>query len=97
MAPVHDGQTSQTDLFTLFGWSNKWKMKFNFNKYKNLPVSRLQSPVVFNYLLYKNLLERECSFTDLDITVHANLKWDIHIDQIVSNANVMLRYSDIRL
>ena len=40
--------------------------------------------------MYDNRLERLRSFIDLGITVQANLKWDTHIYQIVSNANKML-------
>ena len=40
--------------------------------------------------MYDSWLERVRSFIDLGITVQANLKWDTHIHQIVSNANKML-------
>ena len=87
---IDDCHKLQADTNILLNWSDKWKMKFNANKCKAMSISRKRSPLLYDYHISGVYLERVQSFTDLGIVVQHNLKWDLHISQIISIANKML-------
>ena len=87
---LNDCHTLQADLNTLLTWSEAWKMNFKANKCKTMSISRKKNPIVFDYCMRHDCLERVQSFNDLGITVQNNLKWDKHISQTVSKSNKML-------
>jgi hypothetical protein len=71
-------------------WCNKWGMKFNQLKCCVMTFSKNTDQYLYNYKMNDHVLERVNSVVDLGVTVTDNLKWDNHINNLVSRANQRL-------
>ena len=87
---VEDCEQLQRDLIRAEKWSHESNMKFNTNKCKALTVTRKKSPLVYNYHLGDTSLLCVNEEKDLGVVIANNLKWDSHVNGIVSKANRML-------
>ena len=79
----------QTDLEQLYLWGCKWKLNFNAKKCKVLTITRKKTPIHYYYNMNGQVLEHVSSIKDLGVTIDSELKWSMHIDNIVSKANRM--------
>ncbi len=82
-----DCHTLQRDLDALVAWSKEWKLQFSPHKCKVMSISRCRSKHIYNYCLDGVLLERVDNFTDLGVTVSADLSYHKHVKTKVNKAN----------
>ena len=80
----------QADLNSVVNWSNKWQMSFNTKKCKTLPVTTKKNPIAHTYKMADDNLEIVSHHPYLGIELTQNLKWSLHINNIVSKANKAL-------
>ena len=80
----------QNDLDKLLSWSIKWKMTFNVNKCKLVTVTLKKHPVVFQYSMNNDPLERCLSTKDIGVTIESKLNWNMHIKSCVNKASKVL-------
>ena len=81
----------QADLNSLHEWSYTWELDFNPKKCAAMRFSRKKGPDQSqNYYLNNQLIKFTTSQGDLGILVSNNLKWSLHINNLVSKSNKML-------
>jgi hypothetical protein len=77
----------QNDINRFHDWSVMWSMTFNASKCKVLTISRMHSPIVFNYTMNNQPLEHVRAFKDLGVFIDEALSFTTHIDSVVSKCN----------
>ena len=89
MSSRSSSATLQSDLNSLFQWSEDWKMSFNISKCQVLHMSRKRTPshTHTNYHLGGQDLQVAIATKDLGVTVSNNLSWSTHISQMCAKAN----------
>jgi hypothetical protein len=80
----------QADLNEIINWSKTWKMNLNVTKCKILTVTRKRNPVMYNYCMNNEQLERCEYIRDLGIIINNTLTWCNHVQSIVSKANKVM-------
>jgi len=83
----HDNEVLQKDLTSLYEWSCRWQMSFNTSKCKTLKVTTKRNPVIFNYGMGNEYLECVSHHPYLGVEITHNLKWSLHINNVVTKAN----------
>jgi hypothetical protein len=83
----HDNKVLQNDLSSLYKWSEKWQMSFNTAKCKTLRVTTKRQPLIYTYTMGNENLEYVSHHPYLGIEISHNLKWSLHINNIVAKAN----------
>ena len=86
-----DKDILQADLLSLLKWSDKWQLKFNISKCGILHIGT-NNPK-FDYYMDNDMsikLKEVSSEKDVGVTFSDNLKFDIHINNIVNKANQMV-------
>ena len=83
----NDNDILQTDLTSLYKWSIKWQMSFNTSKCKTLRVTTKRHPIVCTYSMGNEILECVTHHAYLGVEISHNLKWSLHINNIVAKAN----------
>ena len=84
---VNDCVTLNEDLIKLQNWEEQWLMKFNVAKCNVLTITKKRNPIIFDYKLHGETLEKVQSSKYLGVEITKNLSWGKHIDQITSKAN----------
>ena len=89
-----DRNQLQADLNSLHEWSYTWELDFNPKKCAAMRFSRKKGPGSKgpNYYLNNQLIKFTTSHSDLGILVSNNLKWSLHINNLLSKANKMLGF-----
>ena len=87
IAAASDHITLQADLKKIEVWEDKWEMQFHPDKCNIMSVSKRKTISKHDYSLHGHILERVESTKYLGVTIQHDLKWDIHIDNIVKKAN----------
>ena len=82
-----DHEILQKDLTSLYDWSCKWQMGFNIAKCKTLRVTTKRNPSIYSYSMGNKSLECVSHHPYLGVEITHNLKWSIHINDIVAKAN----------
>ena len=83
----------QADLNSLHEWSYTWELDFNPKKCAAMRFFRKKGPDQSqNYYLNNQLIKLRTSQSDFSILVSNNLKWSLHINNLVSKANNMLGF-----
>ena len=80
--------TLQSDLLSLLEWSQVWQLKFNISKCGILHIGA-NNPR-FEYYMNNDFsirLKEVASEKDVGVTFSDNLKFDIHINNVVNKAN----------
>lgn len=90
-----DCRILQSDLHVLTEWSNTWLLKFNVGKCAHMRISRRlggRRPLVAvpHYTLCGENLPRSESEKYLGVTIQSNLKFDQHIQTVISRSNSLL-------
>ena len=81
------------DLNSLHQWSKTRDLNFNAKKCVSLRFSRKKTSVPpQDYSLNQQLIKSSSTQSDLGIPVSDNLKWSLHIINIISKANRMLGF-----
>ena len=83
----------QRDIDRLGSWARKWGMRFqpvkcNMMQLTNIRSSRIQA----NYTLEGTLLENVESIKYLGVTITNDLKWNTHISNVCTKANITLGF-----
>ena len=82
----------QTDLNAAAQWESDWLMAFHPDKCTKLTISHKKHTFNHNYTLHNHTLESVTSAKYLGVTLQSNLKWNLHYDNIISNANKSLGF-----
>lgn len=75
---------SQIDCFV--NWCDRNRLKININKCAIVSYSRKPSPVVFDYCIFDQAVERQCNFKDLGVIFDDRLTFIPHIDDVTSKS-----------
>ena len=92
IASPTDCEILQQDLKSLEKWKERWMMPFKPDKCNILRFTRKKSSTEFSYKLSGHFLQAVTSHKYLGVTLSGDLKWNIHIDKVVSKANGMLGF-----
>ena len=87
----NDKDILQKDLLSLLEWSETWQIKFNINKCGILHIGT-KNPK-HDYFMNEDLniqLNEVNSEKDVGVTFSNDLKFDLHINNVVNKANQML-------
>ena len=89
---VKNSNKIQNDLYQMQNWTELWNLYFNVGKCKVMHIGKKNPKTEYYMKIEENLqtLEKCEEEKDLGITFDANLKFDIHISNIVKKANQML-------
>ena len=80
----------QHDLNSLYQWSKKWQLSFNASKCKVMSITRSVNPLLFDYLLNGDKLDRIDEIADLGVTLGTKLNWNSHVSNLVNKASRMM-------
>ena len=64
----------QQDIDKVFGWSTKWRMKFNLDKCEAVCVTRKKSPIQATFNIGNHVVSQTDTQKDLGVVVNNNLK-----------------------
>ena len=87
-----DCESLQKDLKLLEKWSSQWLMTFKPDKCNTIRFSRSRSKTEFTYRLSGHTLQPTHQQKYLGVTLSADMKWNTHVDKIVSKANSMIGF-----
>ena len=87
-----DQEKLQQDLHCVAEWEKTWNMEFHPANCQTLSVSRSRSPLDYPYELHGHTLEAVPSVKYLCITIHLEMSWDHHINNICNKANQTLEF-----
>ncbi|XP_072022797.1 uncharacterized protein [Amphiura filiformis] len=90
---IHTSQDTdilQKDLTSLCNWAEKWQMRFNTAKCKTLRITTKKNPLISTYTMCNDELEYVSHHPYLGVNISHNLKWSIHINNIIAKANKAL-------
>ena len=82
----------QDDLYRLGDWEDKWGMCFHPDKCSILRVTRIKSPVLYDYSVKRQLLHTDEQSKYLGVDITTILSWNAHIDRIVKKGSSMLGF-----
>ena len=82
----------QEDINSLLRWANKWQMKFNVSKCCILPITRCKQPHSFTYKLGNDAISTVKSHQYLGVNISSDLRWNLHIQDIVAKASRTLNF-----
>jgi len=77
----------QAKLCDLQQWSDMWQLKISYKKCCVLHVGNQRTKPRDNLVLGDNVLTQVDNVKDLGVTVDSHLKFDVHINQIVTRAH----------
>ena len=67
---VDDCERLQHDVYSLYEWSQVWKLNFHIIKCQVVSFTRKITPIVFNYHLNGTILDNVSCYNDLWATVY---------------------------
>ena len=77
----------QKDLSSLEEWENQWQMEFHPGKCQVIRVTKALKPKDTEYYLHGHKLDIVSSAKYLGLTIQKDLKWNTHINQVISKGN----------
>lgn len=81
----------QDDLLSLFAWSKDWELKFNISKCHILHIGEKNpKEIYFTDEDYNDSLSEVNSERDVGVIFDPNLKFDLHINDVIKRANKMV-------
>ena len=87
-----DSVALQTDIDTLFSWSNIWQMNFNSSKCHILSIGHHRNKIIPSYVLGSTTLSVVDSYPYLGVTISSDLRWEKHITNISAKATKILNF-----
>ena len=76
----------QSDIDSMYKWSQLWQMDFNVIKCYIISFTRSKNPILFDYTMNGVPLQRIDEIRDLAVIITSSLSWNNHIDNIISKA-----------
>ena len=89
---AEEAEELQNDLDALIKWTTEWHMKFHPAKCQVMSIHRSKTHVIHDYKIANETLNRVNSTRYLGIEINDQLKWDNHINNIISKANKTLGF-----
>lgn len=89
---IQDATRLQFDLESLAAWCNVNRMELNVAKCKCMSFYRKRDPLVFEYKLHDESLERVTEVMDLGFLLDTQLNFNKHIEYITARAYGMLGF-----
>lgn len=86
--PLINQADLQNDLIKLEKWATDWKMIINASKCSVLHIGKTNPQAI--YLLNGVQVRKDKSARDLGVTITSDLKWEVHIAEIVKKANKVI-------
>ena len=80
----------QEDINKLVEWSNTWMLKFHPDKCVFMNISARQNNISCAYKMGDHILAESKCEKDIGVYIDNNLKFDIHINNVVNKANRIL-------
>ena len=80
----------QLDINKVHNWSQLWGLTFNKNKCNIITLKRSSNSTEFIYSMDNTALKRTNTVMDLGVKIHTLLRWNDHINSIISKANQRL-------
>ena len=87
---TEDQERLQQDLNTVFAWADKWQMSFNASKCQLFTITRKTKPIMHDYTVSNQIIERTYNHKYLGVTISSDLTWKNHIASIKSKASSTL-------
>ena len=82
-----DVRSMQGELDKLCKWSEMWKLKLNPGKCRVLTLTLKRNPVIGNYVIGGEMLERVNVMRDLGVLLDSKLTFGDHVEHTVRKAN----------
>lgn len=82
----------QTDIDSLLKWCHFNGMEANFSKCNVISFNRLRSPIMFDYTIGEEQLNRSTAVKDLGILIDNKLKFTEHISLTIAKAFAMVGF-----
>jgi hypothetical protein len=82
----------QKDLNTLVEWSNTWQMEFNVSKCAIMNITTKRNKSIFEYSMAGQKLSVVKHHPYLGVELSENMKYNIHIENIISKASQVLGF-----
>ena len=76
----------QSDIDSMYKWSQLWQMDFNVIKCYIISFTRSKNHILFDYTMNGVPLQRVDEIRDLGVIITSSLSWNNHIDNIISKA-----------
>ena len=76
----------QSDIDSMYKWSQLWQMDFNVIKCYIISFTRSKNPIFFYYTMNGVYLQRVDEIRDLGVIITSSLSWNNHIGNIISKA-----------
>lgn len=86
---TEDCQRLSQNLYRIEDWCTSHKLTLNVKKCKVMSFTLNKNPIIYRYELHKNILERPPTLLDLGITFDQRLSFNIHVENILKEANKM--------
>lgn len=77
----------QCDLGALSDWCKESGMSLNESKCRSITFSRRKRPIVFDYKIANNTLEKVDSIKDLGIILDSKLHFDLHVQDVANRCS----------
>jgi hypothetical protein len=87
-----DCDTLQLNIESIENWCKNNKLALNINKCKVMTFSRKANPVLYNYSIDGQLLERCEKIIDLGVYFDCKLTFNAHIEYITNHCYNLLRF-----
>lgn len=82
----YDCYLLQKDINSIVYWSQNNELQFNVSKCKIMTFSLKMNCILTNYSINNETLKRVQNCKDLGVIFNSHLKWDDHVDNIVSSS-----------
>ena len=89
---IDDGRLLQEVLDRITLWCEDWRMALNQSKCTVMSIRRNFSLVISSYMIQNSPIQRTDAQKDLGILVCNDLKWNCHVVEAASKANLMLGF-----
>lgn len=83
---ISDAIKLQRDIDALAEWARQNKLKLNIKKCKSMSFQNSSNSIVFDYFVNESLLERVNEISDLGVIFESSLRFDKHIEYVVSKS-----------
>ena len=81
-----DAEELQCDIESIVRWAEENQFEFNVSKCAVITYTTKRNPILFEYKLSNNILERKTELRDLGVQLRADISMESHVNIITSEA-----------